>query len=200
MIGLRPLDQGQIFLLDRDISDLDPIARFQLGLAHIPNDRKREGLVGSMGIAENLVLKHHRASPFSQGGIMRWRRVRESAAALVGQFDIRTSAIQTPISTLSGGNQQKVVLARELGLANPRLVIAMNPTRGLDIAATRFVHDQLLAHRAGGAGILLISSELDEVFKLSDRVAVLYGERLSMTDFPGDGIDKIGRLMAGLAS
>jgi ABC-type uncharacterized transport system ATPase subunit len=200
VIGLRPLDQGQIFLCERDISSLDSSDRFQLGLAHIPNDRKREGLVGSMGIAENLVLKHHHSAPFSRGGIMRWGHIRESAAALVEEFDIRTNSIETLISTLSGGNQQKVVLARELGLANPKLIIAMNPTRGLDIAATRFVHDQLLAHRGRGAGILLISSELDEVFKLSDRVGVLFRGRLAMTDFPNTRVEHIGRLMMGLVA
>jgi len=198
IIGLRSLDQGQIFLADRDIAGLDARERFQLGIAHIPNDRKREGLIGSMGIGENLVLKQHSSSPFSQHGIMRWRRVRETAAALVEQFDIRTSSLQTPISTLSGGNQQKVVLARELGLSQPKIIIAMNPTRGLDVAATRFVHEQLLAHRSRGAGILLISSELDEILQLSDRVGVLYRGRLTMTNFPRDGVEKIGRLMAGL--
>ena len=130
---------------------------------------------------------------------MQWRRVHESAAALVDQFDIRTNSLDTAISTLSGGNQQKVVLARELGLSQPRVIIAMNPTRGLDVAATRFVHQQLLAHRARGAGILLISSELDEVLQLSDRVGVLYRGQLTMSDFPRDGVEKIGRLMAGLA-
>ncbi|HEV8378138.1 MAG TPA: ABC transporter ATP-binding protein [Tepidisphaeraceae bacterium] len=199
IIGLRPLDEGQILVLDRDISTLDARGRFQLGLAHIPNDRKHEGLIGSMGIGENLVLKQHSSPPFSTRGIMHWRRVRESAASLVDQFDIRTASLETPISTLSGGNQQKVVLARELGLSRPKVIIAMNPTRGLDVAATRFVHEQLLAHRARGAGIVLISSELDEILQLSDRVGVLYRGRLTMSDFPRDGIERIGRLMAGLA-
>jgi len=199
IIGLRMLDQGQIFLADREISHVDARGRFQFGLAHIPNDRKREGLIGSMGIGENLILKQHRSPPFSHHGIVQWRRVRESAASLVQQFDIRTRSLETSISTLSGGNQQKVVLARELGLSQPKIIIAMNPTRGLDVAATRFVHEQLLAHRSGGAGILLISSELDEVLRLSDRVGVLYRGRLTMSGFPQDGIEKIGRLMAGLS-
>jgi len=120
IVGLRELPGGKIGLGDRDISALAARERFQLGLAHIPNDRKREGLIGSMGIAENLVLKQHAEPPFSRAGMMNWRRVRKSAAALVRQFDIRTTSLDTPISTLSGGNQQKVVLARELGAhANP---------------------------------------------------------------------------------
>lgn len=198
IVGLRHLNQGQIFLGDRDISTLDARDRFKLGLAHIPNDRKREGLIGSMGIGENLILKQHDSPPVSRNGLMRWRTVRESAAKLVEQFDIRTTSLNTAISTLSGGNQQKVVLARELGLSQPKVIIAMNPTRGLDVAATHFVHEQLLAYRAGGAGILLISSELDEILRLSDRVGVLYRGQLTISDFPRDGVEKIGRLMAGV--
>jgi len=198
IIGIRTLNNGQILLHDRDISTLDAPDRFKLGLAHIPNDRKREGLIGSMGIGENLVLKQHDSPPFSKNSIMRWNRVRESAKSLVEQFDIRTTSLDSPISTLSGGNQQKVVLARELGLSQPKVLIAMNPSRGLDVGATRFVHEQLLAHRARGAGIVLISSELDEVLQLSDRVGVLYRGQLTMSEFPRDGVEKIGRLMAGL--
>jgi simple sugar transport system ATP-binding protein len=199
IVGLRPLEQGQIFLADLDIYYLAARQRFQLGLAHIPNDRKREGLIGSMGIPQNLMLKQHFSPPFSNRGIMHWRQVRESATRLAQDFDIRTSSPDTPISTLSGGNQQKVVLARELGLSQPKIIIAMNPTRGLDVAATRFVHEQLLAHRLRGAAILLISSELDEILQLGDRIAVLYRGRLTMSDFPRQGVEKIGRMMAGVS-
>jgi simple sugar transport system ATP-binding protein len=157
-------------------------------------------LIGSMGIGQNLMLKQHSTPPFSHHGIMHWRRVRQSAAKLAKEFDIRTSSLDTPISTLSGGNQHMVVLARELGLSQPKIIIAMNPTRGLDVAATRFVHQQLLAHRARGAAILLISSELDEVLQLGDRVGVLFNGRLTMSDFPRDGVEKIGRLMAGVSA
>jgi ABC-type uncharacterized transport system ATPase subunit len=198
IVGLRTLQDGQIHLANQDISHLDARQRFMLGLAHIPNDRKREGLIGSMAIGENLILKQHDSPPFSQHGIMQWRRVRESAAALAEQFDIRTASLDTAISTLSGGNQQKVVLARELGLSEPKVIIAMNPTRGLDVAATRFVHEELLAHRLRGAGIVLISSELDEILQLSDRIGVLYRGRLTMSDFQREGVERIGRLMAGL--
>ena len=198
IVGLRKLSGGQVFFEEKEISALDPISRFDLGLSHIPNDRKCEGLVPAMPLPHNLILKQHRRPPWSTLGIMRWRRIRERATQLTQCFDIRARSINSAVSTLSGGNQQKVVLARELGLAQPKLIIAMNPTRGLDITATRFVHEQLLAHRSRRASILLISSELDEVLKLSDRVAVLYRGRLKMTRFPTDGIDKIARLMTGL--
>jgi len=198
IIGLRELSDGKILIGDREISRLAARDRFALGLAQIPNDRKREGLVGSMGIPQNLILKQHRNPPFSKRGLLNWRRARQSAGDLAQIFDIRARSLDSPISTLSGGNQQKVVLARELGLAQPRIIIAQNPTRGLDVAATRFVHDQLRAHRSRGAGILLISSELDEILELCDRVGVLYRGQLTMTKFPKAGVEQIGRLMAGI--
>jgi simple sugar transport system ATP-binding protein len=114
------------------------------------------------------------------------------------EFDIRAASPDTPVGTLSGGNQQKVILARELALAQPQLIVAMNPVRGLDVAATSFVYEQLLARRAAGCGVLLISSELDELLALCDRIAVLYNGRLTMSDFPRDGAAEIGRMMMGI--
>jgi simple sugar transport system ATP-binding protein len=131
---------------------------------------------------------------------MSWRNAATVAQDLTNRFDIRTSSIDAPVASLSGGNQQKVVLARELAMAEPRLIVAMNPVRGLDVAATNFVYEQLLARRAAGAAILLISSELDELLALCDRIGVLYAGRLTMTAFPTTGRDEIGRLMAGIAS
>jgi simple sugar transport system ATP-binding protein len=128
-----------------------------------------------------------------------WRRVREAARALAERFDIRAASVDAPVGTLSGGNQQKVVLARELGMtAEPKLIVATNPVRGLDVAATDFVYRQLLGRRQAGAAILLISSELDELLALCDRIAVLYEGRLTMTQFPSAGRAEIGRRMAGL--
>jgi simple sugar transport system ATP-binding protein len=129
---------------------------------------------------------------------MSWRAIRRVARDLAGEFDVRAASVDAPVGTLSGGNQQKVLLARELALRAPKVIVAMNPVRGLDVAATNFVYEQLLARRAAGAAILLISSELDELLALCDRVAVLYAGRLTMTDFPRTGRDEIGRLMAGL--
>ena len=120
------------------------------------------------------------------------------AGELVGKFDVRAASLDTPAGTLSGGNQQKVVLARELAMREPRLIVAMNPVRGLDVAATSFVYEQLLAARARGAGVLLISSELDELLAVCDRIAVLFAGRLTMTEFPRTGREEIGRLMAGV--
>jgi len=198
LVGLRPVHGGGLLLDGRDLAGLDAAARFARGVAHIPNDRKQEGLVGSMSIAENLSLKRHASRPFSAWGWMRWSVARRTAQDLVERFDIRGGGPTTAVSRLSGGNQQKVILARELALAPPRLVVAMNPTRGLDIAAANFVYERLLQRRREGSAILLISSELDELLRLADRIAVLYRGRLTMTRWPEEDVERIGRLMAGL--
>ncbi len=194
---LRPLG-GNIFLLGRDITRLSAARRFAMGLSHIPNDRRREGLVASMSIAENLALKSFARRPASRFGFLRPHAIQRLAGEMITRHDIRASSPEQPAGTLSGGNAQKVILARELSLRQPALVVAMNPTRGLDLSATRFVHEQLRAHRTCGCGILLISSELDELLALSDRIAVLYRGRLTMSGFPNEDAARIGRLMAGI--
>jgi simple sugar transport system ATP-binding protein len=196
--GLRPIRSGRILLAGADITRASPADRFHLGLAHIPNDRKLEGLIGSMSIAENLALKRHATRPFARRGILSWRSIRRTARDLVARYDVRTPSIHAAAATLSGGNQQKLILARELALSEPRLVLAMNPVRGLDIAATHFVYEQLLAVRARGGAVLLISSELDELLTLCDRIGVLYSGRFSMSGFPREGAaEQIGRMMTG---
>ena len=193
ILGLRSISTGNIFVDGQNILPLSTAARAALGIAHIPNDRRREGLIGSMSIAENLALKNR----FSRFGLMRWPTARRSAGKLIRKFDIRAPSAETPVSSLSGGNQQKVILARELAIVEPKLVIAMNPVRGLDVAATQFVYEQLLACRARGGAILLISSELDELLAICDRIGVLYNGRLTMSHFPRDGIAELGRMMTG---
>jgi simple sugar transport system ATP-binding protein len=197
--GLGPIRSGRILMAGADVTRANPAERFELGLAHIPNDRKLEGLIGSMSVAENLALKRHAARPFAhRGGILSWRSIRRTARDLVARYDVRTPSIHASASTLSGGNQQKLILARELAISEPRLVLAMNPVRGLDIAATHFVYEQLLAVRARGGAVLLISSELDELLTLCDRIGVLFNGRFTMSDFPREGAaEQIGRMMTG---
>lgn len=199
VVGLRRTSSGTIHLGETEITRFDVHTRAELGIGHIPNDRKREGLVPAMSVAENTALKHHRRAPFSHRGIISWRRTRQLARRLAGEFDIRAASVNVPVANLSGGNQQKVVLARELAVASPKLIVAVNPTRGLDIAATAYVHGQLIARRNAGCGILLISSELDELMTLANRIGVLYRGRLTMTPFPNTTVESIGRLMAGLS-
>jgi simple sugar transport system ATP-binding protein len=199
LVGLRRVTSGRVWLGDRDITHLDLPRRTRLGIAHVPDDRRREGLVPSMTVAENVALKQHARPPFSRGaGIMSWTRTRAVARDLARSFDVRTSSIDVPAGTLSGGNQQKVLLARELALVRPRVVVAMNPARGLDVAATNFVYERLLGCRREGCAVILISSDLDELLRLGDRITVLYRGRLTMTDFPRAGVEEIGRLMAGV--
>jgi len=199
VVGLRRPTAGRVLLNGQDVSNLSLKERLGLGVAHIPNDRKREALVPSMSLRDNIALKLHDRPPFSRGGLFSRKAVSRFAGKLIEQFDIRTGSAGTPVGTLSGGNQQKVVLARELAMVEPKLIVAMNPVRGLDVAATDFVYRQLLARRAAGAAILLISSELDELLALCDRIAVLYAGRLTMSAFPNAGREEIGQLMAGVA-
>jgi simple sugar transport system ATP-binding protein len=199
VVGLRRITSGQVLLNNHDVSRKSLKDRQDLGVAHIPNDRRLEALATSMSVTENVALKRYDTRPLSRFGIMSWRTARNVARDLVTRFDVRTPSTEIPVGALSGGNQQKVVLARELSMTDPRLIVAMNPVRGLDIAATNFVYQQLLARRSAGAAILLISSELDELLSLCDRLAVLYEGRLTPTDFPITSREEIGKLMAGIA-
>jgi simple sugar transport system ATP-binding protein len=198
LVGLRRPCSGAIHLDGHDVTHENVARRADVGLAHIPNDRKREGLVPAMTLPENLALKHHRSPPFSRRGLMSWRNTRALAANLVQRFDVRAPPLDAPASSLSGGNAQKLLLARELAVIRPRLIVAMNPTRGLDLAATRAVHQELLRQRDAGCAVLLISSDLDELLALSDRLAVLYRGSLTLTRYPDETRDRIGQLMAGL--
>ncbi len=165
--------------------------------ACIPEDRRSEGLVMPLSVQANVMLKAHRRPPFVRWGLLRFARWREWTLDRVREFDIRCPDIQTPVGTLSGGNQQKVVLARELS-ESPEFILAVNPTRGLDIGATAFVMNQLLLARARGAAILLVHADLDELLAISDRVSVMYAGRLTSTAWPATLREEVGRLMLGV--
>lgn len=197
--GVLAPSAGRITLDGRDISRLSARERVAAGLAHIAEDRLRHALVPRMSLRENLILKDYRSPAFGRHGLIRWRRVDAHAAGRLARFDVRGGALTSPVHTLSGGNQQKLVLARELA-GSPRFILAQNPARGLDVAATRFVFEQLFAQRRRGAGILLIHHDLDELLGLADRVAVMYDGRALLTDWPDGGREAIARLMLGGAS
>ena len=172
--GLRPVLQGQIRLDDHDVSGDDVRARADAGLSHIPEDRHRRGLILDYSIADNLVLgQQHR---FASRGVLARDRIAENAATQIAQFDIRPPVASLPARALSGGNQQKIVIAREMGRLF-RCLLAAQPTRGVDVGAIEFIHAQLRAARDAGKAILLISADLAEVLALSDRIAVMYGGR-----------------------
>lgn len=179
--GLARPSSGRVLLTSRDITHASPRRRHDLGLAHIPEDRWMQALVPAMSLAENLLLRDYRSPAFARAGFLRRVAIDAHAAASLARFDVRGGGPATPAATLSGGNQQKVVLARELHGA-PRVILAHNPVRGLDIAATRFVFDRLRAARDSGAAILLIHSDLDELLAVADRVVVMFAGECIVAD------------------
>lgn len=175
-----------------------PIARrLAWGMAHIPDDRHAVALALTMSVSDNLFLSGNRLP--HRGQWVDGPKVRDEAQRMLAEYDIRTPGLETAVGGVSGGNQQKVVVARELG-RRPRLLVAVNPTRGLDVSATEFVHNALRAHRERGGATILISSELDELLALSDRIAVMYDRRIVGSLMPGSGDDDrevLGRMMTG---
>jgi simple sugar transport system ATP-binding protein len=197
--GLRPPLTGRVTLNGKDVTGHSPRDLFRRGLAHIPEDRQADGLVVSFPIEDNLVLNTYSEPEFSRGLAIRRDRVRDSAEKLVKQFDIRTTSTTAAASTLSGGNQQKVIVAREFTHAD-ELLIASQPTRGLDVGSIQYIHEQIVARRDAGVAVLLVSTELDEIFALADRIAVMFRGRIVGTiDRPGATRDRVGLLMAGLS-
>jgi general nucleoside transport system ATP-binding protein len=163
----------------------------------VPEDRQRDGLIGSFAVASNMVLNQIEERPFSRRLRIDRRAVRTHAEELVEQFDVRTASVQSAVSTLSGGNQQKVIIAREFFHAD-RLLVLSQPTRGLDVGSIQYIHRQVVAKRDEGVGVLLNSSELDEVLALADRVAVIYrGRIVGIVDREEASRERIGLLMAG---
>lgn len=195
--GLRKIDSGSIVLSGKEISNLPTRKIIESGLSHIPEDRHKHGLVLDFSISENMVLETYYKSPFSKNGFLDRRVVDKNAEKLVQDFDVRTPSIETKARSLSGGNQQKAIIAREID-KNPDLLIAAQPTRGLDVGAIEFVHRQLIGQRDQGKAVLLISFELDEIMNLSDRIAVIYEGRIVGEVLPQETNDQeLGLMMAG---
>jgi len=197
--GLRPDRGGRVLLDGQDVTRATTRHVLHGGLGFIPADRHRMGLVLEHSVSDNLVLSTFDRAPFARWIIRRFEAVLEYAQRLIKQFDIRAESPSQPAGSLSGGNQQKVVAARELG-RQPRALLASQPTRGLDVGSIEFIHRQIVDQRDAGLAVLLISSELDEILSLADRVAVMYRGRI-VAILEGDAIDRerIGLLMAGAA-
>jgi general nucleoside transport system ATP-binding protein len=196
LLGLRPVHAGSIRLDGKDITGVTPRHALRAGIAYIPEDRQREGLVLGMSIADNLVLDLHNVAPYARHGARDLNEVRDSGQRKLGEFDIRASSVETPVGTLSGGNQQKVVVAREL--SRPiRVLVAAQPTRGLDVGSIEYVHRRIIEERDHGTAVLLISSELDEILALADRVAVMFRGAVIGVVPPSVGRERIGLMMAG---
>jgi general nucleoside transport system ATP-binding protein len=196
LIGLSPVRSGTIHLAGKDITGATPRHALRAGIAYIPEDRQREGLVLDMSIADNLVLDLHNQAPYARHGARNLVEVRDSAQHKLTDFDIRATSVETPVGTLSGGNQQKVVAAREL--SRPvKLLVAAQPTRGLDVGSIEYVHRRIIEERDRGVAVLLISSELDEILALADRVAVMFRGAIVGIVAPNVGREQIGLMMAG---
>ncbi|MDX1686397.1 MAG: ABC transporter ATP-binding protein [Candidatus Promineifilaceae bacterium] len=197
LTGLRPAQSGRILLEGKPVPFRDPRYLIEHGVAHIPEDRQKHGLVLPYSIADNLVLCTYYRRPFSSGVQRNNRPIVKNAVDLIEEFDVRTPSPFAPAATLSGGNQQKVIVAREL--SRPvRLVIANQPTRGLDVGSIEFIHRRIIEQRDEGVAVLLVSAELDEITALSDRIAVIYhGEIVATMPAEEATRERLGLLMAG---
>jgi simple sugar transport system ATP-binding protein len=198
LMGLREARAGRVFLESNDITGASPDERIRAGVSHIPEDRYKRGIVPDFSVTENLILGSHREARFSRWGfVIDYDEAASHAQALVSDYSIVTPGVGAHAGKLSGGNQQKVIVAREFD-RNPCLIIAAQPTRGLDVGATEYVRRKLLEMRDGGSAVLLISADLDEIWALSDRIAVIYEGRIVAVREPGETDEKeLGLLMTG---
>lgn len=198
LTGLRKIDSGKVTIIGEDMTNASPRAIREAGSAHVPEDRQQDGLVLSFPVSENLVLNTYYESPFAKGWNLQFDEIEAAAEERIELFDVRTPSIFIPVSSLSGGNQQKVIVAREF--SRPiKLLIASQPTRGLDVGSIEYIHNRIMQKRDEGCGILLVSPELDEVISLSDRIAVMYGGQI-VAILPAKEATKerLGLLMAGV--
>lgn len=196
--GLRKVTAGKVFLESEEITNMAPGDVTERMLSYIPEERMRDGMIHEFTIAENMVLREHHKMPYSRYGFLNLREISKHADELIRKFQVKTPSQETHARNLSGGNIQKVVLARELA-RNPRVIIAAQPTRGLDIGATEYVREQLLVERRKGAAVLLISEDLDEILSLSDRIAVIYeGQVMDIVSRADATPENLGLLMAGV--
>jgi general nucleoside transport system ATP-binding protein len=195
LMGLRP-STGSVRLDGTDLSHASTRDRLRAGIGYIPEDRTEDGLVGDFSVADNLVLDVYDRPPYANGIALNLAAIRDTAATRVQEYDVRTTSVETPAGTLSGGNQQKVVVAREMS-RDVKILLASQPTRGLDVGSIEFVHKRLVAQRDAGAAVLLVSSELDEIYALADRIAVMYEGRIVAFRPPTIPEQELGLLMAG---
>lgn len=195
--GLMKKNSGSITLNGKEISVLSPRKITESGIGHIPQDRHKHGLVLDFSIGQNMALQTYYKSPFSKYGFLNQGEIEKKASKLIEEFDVRTPSIHTPARALSGGNQQKAIIGREVD-RDPDLLIAAQPTRGLDVGAIEFIHRRLIEQRDKGKAVLLISFELDEILNVSDRIAVIFdGEIIAIVDPKTTTEQELGLLMAG---
>jgi simple sugar transport system ATP-binding protein len=197
LTGLRQVRAGKVSIEGKDITNASPRAMVEAGVAHIPEDRQADGLVLRFPVADNFVINTYYKPPFAKGWRINRAAIDEQAERLIEDFDIRTPSAYVPVSNLSGGNQQKVIVAREF--SRPiKLLIANQPTRGLDVGSIEYIHQQLINKRDAGVAVLLVSAELDEIMGLSDRIAVMFhGKITAVVNASEVSKEQVGLMMAG---
>jgi general nucleoside transport system ATP-binding protein len=200
LAGLRPASAGSVRIAGKDLTHAGQRERLDAGQAVIPEERMKDGVVKDFSVAENMILQDHARVPYARRGFFDFKAIRGEAQRLVDDFRVKTPSLDTPTKNLSGGNIQKVILARELD-RNPRVLVCAQPTRGVDIGASEYIHKRLLEQRAKGTATLLISEDLDELMALSDRIAVMFEGRI-MDVLPRNActVEQLGLLMAGVAT
>lgn len=197
--GLRKIEEGQVFINNKNITNLSIRERIASGIAHIPEDRQKHGLVLDYSIEDNMILELYNKPPFAKRGLLNRSAIREHAQKIIDAFDVRSGqGAITPTRSLSGGNQQKAIIGREIELS-PDLLIAVQPTRGLDVGSIEYIHKRLVEQRDKGKAVLLVSLELDEVLNVSDRIAVVNnGELIGIVNAKDTNENEIGLMMAGV--
>ena len=198
LTGLRKAESGEVTVLGKNLFNATPKQTFENGISSIPADRQKHGLVLEFSNEDNMILQHFEEEPYSHKGILNRKAIREHATELMEKFDVRPRGTEgAPSGNLSGGNQQKVIIAREV-TNDKELLIAVNPTRGLDVGAIEFVHKYLVEQRNKNRAVLLVSFELDEIMSLSDRIEVIFDGQITGS-VPGKDADEkeLGYLMAG---
>ncbi len=196
LVGLRRIESGNVSVCGRDLTQCSPADVIAAGVSFIPEERMTMGVIRDFTVQENAILETHAQPPLSRGVMLDFGKIQAHTRQLVREYDVRTPSLSTPVKCLSGGNIQKLILARELS-RQPKLLVAAQPTRGVDIGATEYIHRRLIEQRAQGTAILLISEDLDEVLALADRVAVMYeGEIVGIVP-PSTPVDDLGLMMAG---
>ena len=195
--GLNAPSAGQVLLDGEDITGLSPKQLIDKGLSFIPEERNRDGMIRDFTVSENLIMREIDKPPYSKRGFFDFKAISGQATELVARFNVKTPSIETPMKNLSGGNAQKVILARELA-RQPRVLLAAQPTRGVDIGATEYIHELIIQQRAAGTATLLISEDLDEILALSDRIAVIFqGQIMGILRREEATAEQLGLMMAG---
>ncbi|MDD5368500.1 MAG: ABC transporter ATP-binding protein [Anaerolineaceae bacterium] len=199
LAGLRPVRQGKILLNGKDVTHLSPAGHIAAGQSYIPEERMREGAIKEFSVADNYIMEDHNKPPYSRGLFMDLNAIQKKTQEVVDAYQVKTPSLETPLKNLSGGNIQKLILARELN-RKPNLLIAAQPTRGVDIGATEYIHLRLLEQRLAGTATLLISEDLDEIRALSDRIAVIYeGKIMGVVENAATSLEELGLMMAGIS-